>query len=115
MQGSLLQPPSITQSIEALYHGEAKDQLRVNADWKARILYLSGPSHPLYWMMFERESWFCPVPMLSFFIIVDVQSPGGFALKPKQSSRETVAKISMPMNSRNAKMKVLHDNNEFVN
>ena len=115
MQGFLLQPPSITQSIEALYHGETNGQLRVNAGWKTRKLYSSGPSHPLYWMMFERESWFCPVPMLCFFILVDVLFHGGFALKPKQSSRETVAKISMPTNIRNAEMKVLHDNNEFVN
>ena len=115
MQGFLLQPPSITQSTEALYHGEANGQLRVNADWKTRKLYSSGPSHPLYWMMFERESWFCPVPMLCFFILVDVLSHGGFTLKPKKSSRERVAKISMPTNIRNAEMKVLHDNNEFVN
>ena len=62
-----------------------------------------------------KGNWFLPIPGLCFFILVDVLSHGGFAFRPKQSSRETVAKISMPMNSRNAEMKVLHDNNEFVN
>ena len=66
-------------------------------------------------MMIGRECWFCPVPRLCFFILVDVLSHGGFAFRPKQSSRETVAQISMPRNSRNGEMKVLHDNDEFVN